>query len=310
VLPDGSRNSYRIDRLKDKLGTRSMASGEVTLHDTYAQPIGDLTRGVQQMLEMVNHSRISNVMRSSALMRRAVNESVAHTRQRVVSGRRLFDQPLMRRTLLAMILEAEASLGLLLEASAQLAAGDAGDERAHTVARVMTPMAKYTVCKRGRWVTGEAMEVRGGNGYIEDWINPRLLRDSHLGSIWEGSSNVVALDVLRCMHKSEAHRALHAAYRDRGGDAGLAAHWDGLRDQGEEILTLDRDDQELHIGDYTEALCRAVQAALLLDQARYETGAGGGARKQLVADAFLQTHLRPGTVPQEAVRDLELVAFG
>jgi acyl-CoA dehydrogenase len=317
LRPGGGRNSYRIDRLKNKLGTRSMASGEVTLLDAYARPVGNLTRGVRQMLEMVNHSRVSNVMRSTALMRRAVHEAISHARRRVVFGKTLFDQPLMRRTLLGLQLDAEAALGVVLEIGDQLAKGDAGDERARVTARVLTPMAKYSVCKRGRWVTAEAMEVRGGNGYIEDWVNPRLVRDAHLGSIWEGASNVVALDVLRCMRLQDAHRALADTYLERLGTADgiplagrLVEHWRGLRDRGDDLLRRDAQARELAIGDYTEALAQAVMASLLVEQAAWEAKQGPGARKTLVAQAFLQRMFTPEEIPAEALAALALVVDG
>ncbi|WP_051342588.1 acyl-CoA dehydrogenase family protein [Pseudonocardia spinosispora] len=320
LRPDGSRNSYRIDRLKNKLGTHSMASGEVSLLDAYARPVGDLRRGVQQMLEMVNHSRVSNVMRSTALMRRAVHEAITHSRQRIVFGRALFDQPLMRRTLLGLQLDTEAALGVVLEIGDQLEKGDGGDERARVLARVLTPMAKYTVCKRGRWVTAEAMEVRGGNGYIEDWINPRLVRDAHLGSIWEGASNVVALDVLRCMRLQNAHRVLADTYLDRLDSSGvadadplverLALQWRRLRERGDAILAREPGDRELAVGDYTQALGDAVMATLLVEQAVWETKAGAGARKTLVAHAFLQRLFTPEEVPTAAINALALVVDG
>lgn len=317
LRPDGTRNSYRIDRLKDKLGTKSMASGEVTFEDTWAQPVGDLRRGVQQMLEMVNHSRLSNVVRSTALMRRAVTEAVTHARERVVSGKVLFDQPLMRRTLLGLVLDLEGALGLAFEIGDQLARADQGDERSAVMARAMTPMAKYTVCKRGRWVAGEAMEVRGGNGYIEDFPNARILRDAHLGSIWEGSSNVVALDVLRCMRKQDAHRVVAENYRGRvaaldGTEAGalvrrLVEHWDHLIDRGDGIVAAERFQQELLVGDYTDDLCQAVMASLLAEQAEWESRNGLGHRKGLVARSFLQRLTEPETVPLEAISDLDTV---
>jgi alkylation response protein AidB-like acyl-CoA dehydrogenase len=320
MRPDGSRNSYRIDRLKNKLGTRSMASGEVTLLDAYARPVGDLGRGTQQMLEMVNHSRVSNVMRSTALMRRAVHEAITHTRQRVVFGKALFDQPLMRRTLLGLQIDVEAALGVVLEIGDQLAKADAGDERARVVARVLTPMAKYTVCKRGRWVTAEAMEVRGGNGYIEDWINPRLVRDAHLGSIWEGSSNVIALDVLRCLRRQNAHQVLADSYLDRltaiGSADGIALgwelveHWRGLRHRGDDLLRRDPPEQELAAGDYTEALSQAVMGTLLVEQAAWEAKNGRGPRKTLVAHAFLQRLFTPEEIPTAAIDALALIVDG
>ncbi|RRO16950.1 acyl-CoA dehydrogenase [Saccharopolyspora rhizosphaerae] len=311
--PDGSRNGIRIDRLKDKLGTRSMASGEVTLQDAFARPVGDLTRGFAQMAEMLNVSRLSNAMRASALMRRAAREAVDHTRQRQAFGALLFDQPLMRSTLLPLLLEAEASLGLVLEAADVLDAADGGDERARAQVRVLTPLAKHTVCKRARHVTGEAMEVRGGNGYIEDWVDPRLLRDAHLGSVWEGSSNVIALDVLRCMRREGSHALLIGTYRERLAALHQAAcapaanllsrHWEALRVRGEELLAAERFDQEVGVAAYADDLSDAVMATLLLEQAHRELENGLGHRKLLVAHTWLHRLVggRLGSVPALAV---------
>lgn len=297
LRPDGSRNSYTIDRLKDKLGTRSMASGEVTLTGAWAQPVGDLARGFRQMAEMVNVSRLSNAMRSSALMRRAVREAVDHARRRVVFGRPLFEQPLMRVTLLSLALEAEAAMTLVLETAAVLDAADAGDATARKLVRVMTPLAKYTICKDGRRVTGEAMEVRGGNGYIEDWVDPRLVRDAHLPSIWEGSSNVIALDVLRCMRTE----ALHATLADHqltrlaavtGPDCAAAAawlrrRWTGLRARGDALLALRPDRQEARVGSYARDLARTLMATALLVQAAHDLDRHGSSRTLLVACCWI-----------------------
>lgn len=301
LRPDGSRNSYRIDRLKDKLGTRSMASGEVTLDDAYARPIGALTQGFRQMAEMLNVSRLSNAMRSAALMRRSVLESVEHTRQRVVFGKCLFDQPLMRATLLPMLLDTEAALGLVLESASRLDDADAGDAEACRLVRVLTPLAKYTVCKQARSVTGEAMEIRGGNGYIEDWVNPRLLRDAHLGSIWEGSSNVIALDVLRCIRQDSAHHLLADTYlqRLRAIDEpeisalvrSVAERWEALLLEGDQLLASSLQSQEARIGTYANALTHTIMASLLLEQAAYEAAAGHGYRKAVVAAAYIEPRL-------------------
>ncbi len=315
--PDGSRNSYRIDRLKDKLGARSMASGEVTLDDAHARPVGTLTRGFQQMAEMLNVSRLSNAMRSAALMRRAVLESVEHTRQRVVFGEALFDQPLMRATLLPMLLDSEAALSLVLESAARLDEADAGNADAHRLVRVLTPLAKYTACKRARSVTGEAMEIRGGNGYIEDWVDPRLLRDAHLGSIWEGSSNVIALDVLRCMRQDSAHRLLAETYLRRLrtiDDVEVKApvhtvveHWDALLLEGDQLLAEDRRTQQARIGVYAESLAHAVMASLLLEQAAYETAAGWGHRTAVVAASYVE---RLRATPTSPAYDRALAHLG
>jgi acyl-CoA dehydrogenase len=321
VRPDGSRNALRIDRLKNKLGTRSMASGEVTLEDAYAVPVGDLSRGFLQMAEMLNLSRLSNAMRAAALMRRAVRESVDHTRSRLVFGKPLFEQPLMRVTLLPLMLEAEAALGLVLEAAAQLDAADAGGQQAARLIRVLTPLAKHTVCKQARHVTAEAMEVRGGNGYIEDWVNPRLLRDAHLGSIWEGSSNVIALDILRCLRKQQAHHALAGTYTGRlaalsepavkPAAQDLTGRWQWLLARGEDLVAGDDFAAQANIAHYADDACRTVMATLLLEQADKEIAAGRGYRKLLVAHTYLHRILAPVPVPAPpALQALDQLADG
>jgi acyl-CoA dehydrogenase len=318
--PDGTRNAIRIERLKDKLGTRSMASGEVTLEGAYARPVGDLTRGFVQMAEMLNVSRLSNAMRAVALMRRGVVEAIDHTRQRQAFGQLLFDQPLMRVTLLPLMLDAEAGLGMILEAAAQLDAADAGDGRAVALARILTPVAKHTLCKRARSVTGEAMEVRGGNGYIEDWVNPRLLRDAHLGSIWEGSSNVIALDVLRCMRREQGHRSIAEHYLDRlaaldapavtpaGED--LVLCWTVLLSRGDELLSREPFGQEAGAAAYTDALCHTVMATLLLEQAQRDIVAGRGHRKLLLAHTWLHRLIGGRLDNLRALGALEQIADG
>lgn len=307
LRPDGTRNALRIDRLKDKLGSRSIASGEVTLEGAYATPVGQLTHGFRQMAEMLNVSRLSNAMRATALMRRAVRESLDHTRTRHVFGKPLFDQPLMRATLLPMILDTEAALALVLEAAARLTAADDGDEAAQALVRVLTPLAKYTLCKRARTVTGEAMEIRGGNGYIEDWVNPRLVRDAHLGSIWEGSSNVIALDVLRCMRRFGSHRTLADTYGDRGP---VKHRWELLREQGDALLELPSEEQEMRIGRYADRLTHAVMATLLHDQADHETEATGNGRALLVARTYTALLDDPDALPRTALDHLAELAEG
>ncbi|MFF1563035.1 acyl-CoA dehydrogenase family protein [Streptomyces sp. NPDC058293] len=312
LRPDGTRNAIRIDRLKDKLGSKSIASGEVTLEEAYATPVGQLTHGFRQMAEMLNVSRLSNAMRATALMRRAVRESVDHTRVRHVFGKPLFEQPLMRATLLPMIIDTEGALALVLEAAARLTAADEeaarGEEGvARELVRVLTPLAKHTLCKRARTVTGEAMEIRGGNGYIEDWVNPRLVRDAHLGSIWEGSSNVIALDVLRCMRRQGAHRTLADTYGDRAETRG---RWELLRKKGDALLELPADEQEMRIGRYADELTRAVMETLLYDQAAHETETTGNGRALLVARTCTALLDDPDTPPRAALDHLAELAEG
>lgn len=209
-LDDGSLNRYRIVRLKDKLGTRSMASGEIRLEGARAWLIGEPERGFVQMADMVNNSRLSNGVRAAGLMRRAASEALHVARHRAAFGRRLIDLPLMRRQLLKIILPGEQARSMMFQTAAVLARSDGGDRDAYRLARILTPLIKFRACRDARRVTGDAMEVRGGCGYIEEWADPRLVRDAHLGSIWEGTSNIVALDVNRAIRREDALDALEA----------------------------------------------------------------------------------------------------
>jgi len=218
-LDDGSPNHYRIVRLKDKLGTRSMASGEIKLEGAIAYAVGKLDRGFVQMAEMVNSSRLSNGVKSTALMRRAWHDAITVARNRVVFGHRIIDMPLARRQLLKIMLPTEQALSLSFIAADALDRAEAGSQNAAALLRILTPTLKFRATRDARKVCGDAMEMRGGIGYIEEFVNPRLLRDAHLGSIWEGTSNIVALDALRRAvgrHGAEAALAadLHARLDD------------------------------------------------------------------------------------------------
>ncbi len=208
TLEDGSPNAYRIVRLKDKLGTRSMASGEIRFEGALAYRVGEPGRGFQQMADMINNSRLSNGMRAAGLMRRACSEAFFVAGQRQAFGRRLIDLPLMRRQLLKILLPTEQARSMLFQTAEALRRADEGDANAAALARILTPLIKFRACRDARRVTGDAMEVRGGCGYIEEWSDARLLRDAHLGSIWEGTSNIVALDVLRAIAREAALPAL------------------------------------------------------------------------------------------------------
>jgi alkylation response protein AidB-like acyl-CoA dehydrogenase len=207
-LPDGTRNHYRIVRLKDKLGTRDMPSGEIRLEGAIAHLVGDPQRGFVQMADMINMSRLSNGMRAAGMMRRALTEALFVARRRIAFGKPLIELPLMRRQLLKLMVPTEAARSVMLYTAAELAKADAGDDAARRRVRLLTPLLKFRACRDARRVTGDAMEVRGGVGYIEEWSDARLLRDAHLGSIWEGTSNIVALDVLRAIRKEKALEAM------------------------------------------------------------------------------------------------------
>jgi alkylation response protein AidB-like acyl-CoA dehydrogenase len=208
--PDGTRNAYRIVRLKEKLGTRSMASGEIRLEGATAFLVGEPEAGFKQMADMVNASRLSNGMRAAGLMRRAVTEAMFVARHRIAFGRRLVEMPLMRRQMMKLVLPMEQARSMVFQAADALRRSDAGEEGAYALLRILTPLLKFRACRDARRVAGDAMEVRGGCGYIEEWSDPRLVRDAHLGSIWEGTSNIVALDVLRAAQREGSLSVLRA----------------------------------------------------------------------------------------------------
>jgi acyl-CoA dehydrogenase len=215
-LEDGSRNRYRIVHLKDKLGTRSMASGEILLEGAFAWQVGELRAGFRQMLDQVNLSRLSHGVRAAAMMRRCLNEALCVARNRIAFGRALIEMPLVRRQLLKLMVPTEQALSMYAWTSDVMARANHGDEGATHLLRILTPLFKYRACRDNLRVATGAMEVRGGNGYIEDWINPRLVRDAQIGVLWEGTSNINALDAIgRAAAKMGAHEALGAALHAR-----------------------------------------------------------------------------------------------
>jgi len=214
LLPDGTPNSYRIVRLKEKLGTRSMASGEIRLEGATAWLVGDPGAGFKQMADMVNNSRLSNGVRAAGLMRRATTEALYIAHRRVAFGKRIVEMPLMRRQLAKMLVPTEQARSMVFLTAEALRRSDAGEDGAYALLRILTPLLKFRACRDARRVTGDAMEVRGGCGYIEEFSDARLLRDAHLGSIWEGTSNIVALDVMRAAQREGSLPVLAAKIRE------------------------------------------------------------------------------------------------
>jgi acyl-CoA dehydrogenase len=211
-LKDGRRNAYRIVRLKDKLGTRSMASGEIVLEGAVAYLVGEADRGLKQMMEQVNLSRLSHGVRATAMMRRCVNEAMVCARSRVAFGKTIIEYPLLRRQLLKIAVPTEQSLSMFLFTADAMDRANAGSREAESILRILTPLLKFRACRDNIPVATGAMEVRGGNGYIEEWVHARLVRDAHIGVLWEGTSNINALDIVtRAVGKSRAHRTLEAA---------------------------------------------------------------------------------------------------
>jgi putative acyl-CoA dehydrogenase len=204
VLPDGTRNGLQLERLKDKLGNRSNASAEIRLDGVWGRLVGDEGRGVAAIIEMVVHTRLDCVLGSAALMRRAVAEAIHHCAHRLAFGRLLVEQPLMLNVLADLCVESEAATVAALRLAR---AFDEGDE----LRRLATAVLKHWVCKRAVVVVAEALECLGGNGYVEESGLPRLYRESPLNAIWEGSSNVQCLDVLRTLRREPASAERFAA---------------------------------------------------------------------------------------------------
>lgn len=250
-LPDGSRNAgFRVMRLKDKMGDRSNASSEVEYHGALARRLGDPGRGVATIIQMVQHTRLDCVLGSAQQMRGALVQAIWHAAHRSAFQRKLVDQPAMTALLADLAIESEAAtlMGFRL---AQ--AFDADDP----LARLLTPVAKYWVCKRAPGLVYEAMEALGGVGYLEDWPMARLFRQSPLNAIWEGSGNVIALDLLRAMH------------RDPDSLVALRDYLDSMRgrhpayDQWLNAIEWEADEHRARL--LAERLALAAQAAILLD---------------------------------------------
>jgi alkylation response protein AidB-like acyl-CoA dehydrogenase len=285
TLPDGSPNRYRILRLKEKLGTRAMPSGEIKLEGALAWLVGSPQQGFKQMADMINMSRLSNGMRAAGLMRRALTEALFVARRRRAFGKPLIELPLMRRQLLKLMLPAEAARSVLFFIAQDLEKADAGNSEARLRVRLLTPLIKFRACRDARRATGDAMEVRGGVGYTEEWSDSRLLRDAHLGSIWEGTSNIVALDVLRAIRREHCLEALLPELNERIERAPrllagrLAASLDKAAEFAHEVASTGA---EAHARQAASGLYYACAAALLADEGT-RLGARGDARRQLLA---------------------------
>jgi putative acyl-CoA dehydrogenase len=281
--PDGAKNSLALQRLKDKLGNKSNASSEVELHGAEGWLLGEEGRGVATIVEMATYTRLDCALGSTAMMRQALAQAMHHASHRVAFGKRLIDQPLMKNVLADLAIESEAATALAMRLAR---AFDAQTDEAETeLRRMMTPAVKYWLCKRGPPLAAEAMEVLGGNGYVEESVMPRLYREMPLNSIWEGSGNVMCLDVLRAISNSSPatstrqSRALEIYFTEvekaKGGDARLDAFIHKLKQQ------LATPNNKEHIARrITEALALAMQGALMAQHA-----------PAAIADAFCASRL-------------------
>jgi putative acyl-CoA dehydrogenase len=273
-LPDGAVNGIRLVRLKDKLGNRSNASVEAEFEGATAWLLGDEGRGVPVILEMVNYTRLDCAIGSAALMRQGLAQAIHHARHRSAFGRKLAEQPLMKNVLADLALESEAATALVLRLAR---AYDSDDGREVALRRLLTPAVKFWICKRAAGFAQEAMEVLGGNGYVEESILPRIYREAPVNSIWEGSGNVMCLDLLRAVERdAEAPAVLQSVMAAAPGrDPRLAALVAGL---SAELRAAPSD--EAGARRLASRLVLAVQAALLIEHAPGE-----------VAEAFCASRL-------------------
>ncbi|HEU5273443.1 MAG TPA: acyl-CoA dehydrogenase family protein, partial [Xanthobacteraceae bacterium] len=273
--PDRRHNAIQLQRLKDKLGNRSNASSEAEFVAAHAELVGEEGRGIPTIIEMSNHTRLDCAIGSAGLMRQAVAQAIHHASHRTAFQKRLVDHSLMANVLADLALESEAAAVLTLRLAR---AYDEADEAAAVWRRVVTPAAKFWICKRGPALAAEAMEVLGGSGYIEDCVLPRIFRELPVNSIWEGSGNVMCLDVLRALDRMPGAAALLLAELADGAAAdrrlrGLVARIE--RRIGDRAA---RDEAEARA--FTRDLVLALQAALLLRSA-----------PTAVADAFCAARL-------------------
>jgi len=300
TLPDGRRNDYRILRLKEKMGTKSMASGEIALEGATAYIVGDPGQGFKQMTDMINMSRLANGVRSAGLMRRAVSEALFISKNRTAFGRRLIDLPLMRRQLIKMLVTAEQGRSMVFHTARVLQAADAGDARMAKVLRILTPLIKFRTCRDARKVAGDAMEVRGGCGYIEEWSDARVLRDAHLGSIWEGTSNIVALDVARATRREGALEALseyvagllEEVAKTGADSAAIAGRFDRARGLMQAVAEDKAREGEVRAA--ASALYNATSAAVLAwEDAQLAGRPGHSGDRRALAEAVIAHKLSP-----------------
>lgn len=263
VLPDGSLNAIHIQRLKDKLGNKANASSEVEFHGATAWLVGDEGRGIPQILEMGTMTRLDCALGTSGLMRQALSIALNHTTQRHAFGKPLVSQPLMRNVLADLALESEAATALAMRLARAFDRQD--DEHERAMARLLTPVAKFWICKRGSHFAQEAMECLGGNGYVEEGgqgVMARIYREMPLNSIWEGAGNIMAIDLLRALRKADAAAALaHELAPAAGAHPALDRLAAALPTRVQDMAT------EMEARRLAQDVALAVQAALLYQTA-------------------------------------------
>ena len=304
-LDDGSRNAYRIVRLKEKLGSRSMASGEIIFDGAVAYALGDYgakpNSGLKQMMDQVNMSRLSHGVRAAGMMRRCFNEAMAVARNRVTFGETIIDHPLMRRQLLKIMVPTEQALSVFTYAASAMALAEAGDKQAERLLRIVTPLLKFRACRDNVTVATASMEARGGNGYIEDWVNSKLVRDAHLGVLWEGTSSINALDVTgRAVGKVGAHEDLGDALQDivEESDQVPGQFRGELSSMVDQAIAFAADvaakpENEPFSRQATNALYHVMSAVLMAHEGSTLAKVTGDARRLLLSRLVIDHRLRP-----------------
>ena len=275
-LPDGTRNSFRLQRLKDKLGNRSNASSEIEFDGAWARMVGEEGAGVRTIIEMVNHIRLDCVLGGTTGMRVGIVQAIHHADHRSTFGATLVDHPLMRNVLADLAVESEAATVSAMRLARAYDEALAGDERAQSFKRISNAVLKYWITKRAPAHAGESLECLGGNGYVEESGMPRLYREAPLNSIWEGSGNVQCLDVLRAMVKSpDSLEAYFEEVAEGSGEPRIAAEAEALRSEFSDVETVEAGARRI-----VERMALLLQGSLL---ARYGDEA--------VADAFCASRL-------------------
>jgi acyl-CoA dehydrogenase len=253
------------------------------------------------MTDMINNSRLSNGVRAAGLMRRALNEALFVAGERAAFGRRLIELPLMQRQLAKMMVWTEQARTMMFQTAAALGAADRGDAPARQLVRILTPLIKFRACRDARKVAGDAMEVRGGCGYIEEWAEARVLRDAHLGSIWEGTSNVVALDVMRAIRREDALAALQPALAAMLPAGTLGAALGAALERGAQFAAATAQGRdEAHARQAASGLYYLTAASVLASEGE-RLAQGGDARRLLLAALVHEQRLRARD-PLRAVR--------
>jgi acyl-CoA dehydrogenase len=293
---DGTLNDAVYRRLKDKLGTRSVPTGEVEFRGAEAYLVGEPERGFTYMTTMLNYERVTNATGAVGVMGRALLESKVHAANREAFGRTLDDHPLMRRDLVEMAVEYEAAAAFSFEAARQFDRWERSgraDEEAFQLMRLLVPIAKYRTARMAVETTSYAMEIRGGDGYVEDYVTHRLLRDAQVLPIWEGASNVLSLDVLRALDREDAHEALLPAIRERLDATEHPALIDLAETVREEfhalqealvaLATADPERAQLEAKEFADLVFDVVTASILLEEAGTAIDRDDDGRKALVA---------------------------